>query len=181
MAVNDITQSQLVKSVRDFCLNFASPALKDIDHVIVGYTNNLTLPSDGNDFCVVTPISERRLHTTKETDSKDVDSVHLSEYLETVVQIDCYSTNRKDARTRVESYELVARSRYGVDHFKKYQVDCQHADICRNTTAILDSDQYVSRWTTTLTLGIWKQVEITQDYFTDIDPELINVDAQFKP
>ena len=64
MAVNDITQSQLIKSVRDFCLNFASPALKDIEHVVVGYTNNLTPPSVGNDLCVVTPISERRLHTT---------------------------------------------------------------------------------------------------------------------
>lgn len=181
MAINDTTQSQLIKSVRDFCLKFATPALKDIEHVLVGYTNNFTLPTDGNDFCVVTPISERRLHTVNERDSLDSDTVELSEYLETVVQIDCYSTNRKDARTRVESYELVGRSRYGVEHFKQYKVDCQHADICRNNTGILDSDQYVSRWTTNLTLGIWKQADITQDYFTDIDPELINVDAKFKP
>lgn len=181
MAVSDTTPSKLIQSVREFCLTFSTPPLKDLAHVIVGYTNNLTLPPDGNDFCVVTPISERRLHTTKETDLDEKDSVQLAEYLESVVQIDCYSTNRKDARTRCESYELVARSRYGVEHFKKYNVDCQHADICRNTTAILDSDQYVSRWTTTLTLGIWKQVEITQDYFTEIEPELINVDLKFKP
>ena len=181
MAVSDTTPSKLIQSVREFCLNFSTPPLKDLAHVIVGYTNNLTLPPDGNDFCVVTPISERRLHTTKETDLDEKDSVQLAEYLESVVQIDCYSTNRTDARTRCESYELVARSRYGVEHFKKYNVDCQHADICRNTTAILDSDQYVSRWTTTLTLGIWKQVEITQDYFTEIEPELINVDLKFKP
>ena len=145
MQVTDKTESKLIQSVLDFCFKCSNPALADENHVIVGYTNNLTLPSDGNDFCVITPLSERRVHKTIESDPLVTDNINLSEYLECEI------------------------------------IDCQGADVCRNLTAVLDSDQYVSRWNTTLTLGQWKTVQLTQDYFTDIDPELINVDAKFRP
>lgn len=181
MHVTDKTESKLIQSVLDFCFKCSNPALADENHVIVGYTNNLTLPSDGNDFCVITPLSERRVHKTIESDPMVTDNINLSEYLECEIQIDCYSSNRKDARLRVEAFELIAKSSYGVNFFRQYGIDCQGADVCRNLTTVLDSDQYVSRWNTTLTLGQWKTVQLTQDYFTDIDPELINVDAKFRP
>nr|DAH90063.1 MAG TPA: tail completion protein [Caudoviricetes sp.] len=182
MPTLDITKSQLMESLQDFALEFATPALVDVDHAVIGFVNNATPPKDGNDFVVITPLSQTRVGTNAESDDDPTsDTVTLSEYVQCEIQLDCYSRKRKNARLRAQTYETIARSGPGARFFRRYGIDCQFASPCQNLTAVMDSGQYVSRWTTTLTVGFWKQVSTGQDYFTDVKPELVNVDIRFKP
>ena len=178
----DVTESTLVRSVIDVCVLFSIPPLQDEFHVLNGFQNNVTPPPDGNDFCAVYPVGQVRVGTNAERYTRQGDEVmQLENYVEVSVQVDCYSKRLNVARERAQTYETVARSSKGVAHFKQYGIDCQYGGQLQNNTGLLDSDEYVARWTLTLTLGYWKAVRLTQDYATEVIPNVINIDAKFKP
>lgn len=180
--LTDQSNFQFVKALRSFLYEFATPALKDEKHVLFGYVNEQPLPVDGNDFCVATLISQVRSGTTIEDYSEsDQDVMGMREYVNAIIQIDCYSENIFDAMSRVQTYELVARSTKGVEHFRKYGIDCQYAENVRNLSGLLDSADYTARWSIELRLGYMKVVKTTQQYFEKIEPEIINVDVKFRP
>lgn len=180
--VKDVSQADILNSLISFCFEFSAPALKDDMHVLDGFGNNRTLPKDGNDFCVVTPIRQARSGTNIEQwDANGEDLLELQAYVDLDVQIDCYSTNIFDALERAQTYETVARSDYGVDHFEAFGIDCLYAEDVQNLSAVIDSKQYVSRWTLILHLGYWKRVKLAQDFFKTAGVNVINVDSKFKP
>ncbi len=182
MPTTDLTTQKLLSALIDFCTTYATPALADDMHVLAGFGNRITLPADGNDICIVTPISQTRSGTTIERYERDgPDTQELREYVDLDVQIDCYSTNLFDARQRAATLETVARSSVGVAHFLKYDIDCLYSDTVQNLSAVIDSGQYVSRWMLLLHLGYWKRVEVAQDFFSAVDVRLKNVDVHFKP
>ena len=176
----DLTQDDLLNALIAFCYSYATPRLMDDMHVVSGFSNRITMPSDDNDACVVTPIAQRRSGTTIERWFEGVDTLELAEYVELDVQVDCYSTNIFDARQRVSTYEAVARSSVGVGFFNAFGLDCLYADDPQNLTAIIDSAQYVSRWSVVLHLGYWKRVEVAQEFFNAVDVRVKNVDVHFK-
>lgn len=180
--VDDATQADILNALIGFCFNFSAPALVDKMHVIDGFGNNRALPSDGNDFCVVTPIAQARSGQTIEHWDDDGNEIaELREYVDLDVQIDCYSTNVFDAMERAQALETCARSSYGVEHFLGFGIDCLYAEGVRNLSAVIDSKQYVSRWTLTLHLGYWKRVQLAQDFFTTARVCVHNADSKFKP
>lgn len=180
--VTDLTKTDILHALTSFCVTFSAPALADEDHVFYGYESNRSLPSDGNDFCVVTPIAQRRVGSNIERwEPSGADEVELCEYVELDVQVDCYSTDSFSALERAQTYEAIARSFSGVDHFLTYGLDCLYADGLQNLTAVLDSSQYVSRWTLTLHLGYWKRLTLQQDFFFATTVDVVNVDTTFKP
>lgn len=183
MATRDLTDDQLLQSLIDFCVKYSTPALADDDHVIDGFSNNRQPPDDGNDFCVVQPIAQRRSGTTIEHwDPTGEEVLELREYVELDVQIDCYSTNRFDARARAQTFETIARSSVGVEHFLSYGgIDCLYSDDSQNLSGVLDEGLYVSRWMLVIHLGYWKRVEVAQDFFDAVDVNVTNVDVRFKP
>ena len=107
--------------------------------------------------------------------------MELAEYVNLDIQIDVYSTNIFDALERAQTFETVARSDFGVQHFLAFGIDCLFADGVQNLTAVMDSKQYVSRWTLVLHLGYWKRVKLAQDFFKTAIVDVINVDTKFKP
>ena len=184
MPTQDLTTAKIQKALEDFCLNFATPPLADAMHVVLGFTNQRTLPSDGNDFCIVTPITQRRAGTTIEHwEKQGPGTIELREYVELDVQLDCFSSSiyEDHARQRAQTYETVCRSSVGVQHFREYDIDCLYSEGCTNLSAVIDSAQYVSRWMVMLHLGYWKRVSVSEDFFSAVDLRLINVDSHFKP
>lgn len=180
--VNDVTQADILNALIGFCYQYSAPALPDEMHVVDGFGNNRTLPKDGNDFCVVTPIRQARSGTNIERWESDGEALEeLAEYVDLDVQIDVYSTNIFDALERAAAYETVARSDFGVQHFAAFGIDCLYADDVQNLTAVMDSKQYVSRWSLVLHLGYWKRVKLAQDFFKTAIVDVINVDTKFKP
>ena len=180
--IEDKTDFDFVRAVRSFLLEFATPELKDEKHVLFGYVNEQSIPPDQNDFCVATIISMVRSGTTIEdySDSAE-DQMGLREYVNAIVQIDCYSEDIFNARDRIQTYEMIARSSKGVEHFRQYGIDCQYAENVRNLSGLLDSADYVSRWSMELRLGYMKVVKSKQQYFETVKPALINVDVKFRP
>lgn len=182
MPIQDQTTARLSEALTAFCLNYATPPLLDASHVRLGFDNQNPLPSDGNDFCVVTPISQRRVGTNIERwDRQGEEVLELREYVEMSVQLDCYSTNLFDARRRAQTYETICRSSVGVEHFAEYDIDCLYSEDCQNLSGVVDAAQYVSRWMVMLTLGYWKRVAVPEDFFSAADLNIVNVDVQFKP
>lgn len=182
-AVVDITEAQLFCGVEQFLLNFSTPALAaDGLHVIPGNANDQSLPADGGDFCIYTPIYfGRRGTNVEEWQAEPIDAVNYCEYVETVWQIDCFSQSMVNAQQMAQTFELIARSEAGVNFFKPLHIDCLFAENLRNLSLIVDSKKYVARWCFELHLGFWKQVQVPFDYFTSVDVNVVNVDVKFPP
>lgn len=183
MAVVDLTQAQLFSGVEQFLLNFSTPALTaDGLHVIPGYANDQTLPADGGDFCVYTPLYMSRRGTNAEDWlAAPTEAVNYSEYVETVWQIDCYSASMVSAQQMAATFELIARSEAGVNFFNPLFIDCLYAENVRNLSLVLDSRKYVARWGLELHLGFWKQIQVPFPYFTSVNVNVVNVDVSFPP
>ena len=182
-AVVDLTQAQLFAGVEQFLLNFSTPTLTDDGlHVIPGNANDQSLPADGGDFCIYTPLfMGRRGTNVEEWQAEPIDAVNYCEYVETVWQIDCFSQSMVNAQQMAQTFELIARSEAGVNFFKPLSVDCLFAENLRNLSFVLDSKKYVSRWRLELHLGFWKQIQVSFDFFTSVNVNVVNVDVSFPP
>lgn len=182
-AVVDLTQAQLFAGVEQFLLNFSTPTLMDDGlHVIPGNANDQSLPADGGDFCIYTPLLMSRRGTNAEDwNTAPAEAVNYDEYVETVWQIDCFSRSMVSAQQLATTFELIARSEAGVNFFKPLSVDCLFAENLRNLSFVLDSKKYVSRWSLELHLGFWKQIQVSFDFFTSVNVNVVNVDVSFPP
>ena len=182
-AVVDVSQAQLFTGVESFLLQFSTPQLKaDGQHVLPGYANDQTLPADGGDFCVYTPLFlSRRGTNVEDWGQAQAGTLGLGEYVETVWQIDCYSASMVAAQQMASTFELIARSAVGVDFFKPRSIDCLYGESLRNLSLVLDSRKYVSRWSLELHLGFWKQVSVQFDFFSSVAVDVVNVDCRFPP
>lgn len=182
-AVVDITQAQLFAGVERFLIQYATPPIEDDGlHVIPGNANDQSLPADGGDFCVFTPIFFGRKGTNVEDwETEPIDALRYSEFVETVWQVDCFSRSMVRAQQLAQTYELIARSEAGVNFFKPLYIDCLFAENVRNLSLIVDSKKYVARWSLELHLGCWKQVQVQFDYFTSATVNVVNVDVKFPP
>lgn len=177
----DITQAQFFRALEEFILKFATPALVDDGrHVIPGYVDDQSLPPDGGDFVVYTPIQMERQGTTIEKWRED-DKVSWAEYVQATIQIDCYSTSPVRAFQRVSTLEMIARSEAAVNHFNSLHMDCLYAENVRNLSAVLDSGKYVSRWSVELSVGFWKEAATPMEYFQTASVDVANVDVRFPP
>ena len=182
-AVVDLTQAQLFAGVEQFLLNFSTPTLTDDGlHVIPGNANDQSLPADGGDFCIYTPLfMGRRGTNVEEWQAEPIDAVNYCEYVETVWQIDCFSQSMVNAQQMAQTFELIARSEAGVNFFKPLHIDCLFAENLRNLSLIVDSKKYVARWCFELHLGFRKHVQVPFHYFTSVDVNVVNVDVKFPP
>lgn len=182
-AVVDLTQAQIFSAVEQFLLNFSTPPLtRDGLHVIPGNVNDQSLPADGGDFCIYTPLLMSRRGTNAEDwNTAPAEAVNYDEYVETVWQIDCFSRSMVSAQQLATTFELIARSEAGVNFFKPLSVDCLFAENLRNMSFVLDSKKYVSRWSLELHLGFWKQIQVSFDFFTSVNVNVVNVDVSFPP
>ena len=183
MIAEDVTEMTFAKAMYAFLTEFSTPEL-DLEHIMNGFENDVTLPPDGNDFAVFRPLSVRRRGTNSETYEKDPDGrdiMTVGSYQEMLIQVDFYSKNWRDAQRRAQTIECVARSSYGPAFFNQFGLDCLYADEAQNLTAVMDSRKFVSRWSLILHVGHWKRVEIPQDFFTTAAPLVTEVGVKFKP
>ena len=181
--MDDLTVDQIERAMRAFLSTYALPKLPNTDklHLLNGFLKNVGLPSDGDDFCVFTPITTERNGTTIESFDPGDEAVKLSVYFTIAIQVDCYSTDLISAQQRAQSYEAFARSSYGVQLFKSFGLDLQYADSLQNLTAVMDAGQYVSRWSLTLHFGLKKVLQVQEPSFDSVSVDIANVDVKFPP
>lgn len=181
--MDDLTVDQIERAMRAFLSTYALPKLPNTDklHLLNGFLKNVGLPSDGDDFCVFTPITTERNGTTIESFDPGDEAVKLSVYFTIAIQVDCYSTDLISAPQRAQAYEAFARSSYGVQLFKSFGLDLQYADSLQNLTAVMDAGQYVSRWSLTLHFGLKKVLQVQEPSFNSVSVDIANVDVKFPP
>lgn len=181
--MDDLTVDQIERAMRAFLSTYALPKLPNTDklHLLNGFLKNVGLPSDGDDFCVFTPITTERNGTTIESFDPGDEAVKLGVYFTIAIQVDCYSTDLISAQQRAQAYEAFARSSYGVQLFKSFGLDLQYADSLQNLTAVMDAGQYVSRWSLTLHFGLKKVLQVQEPSFDSVSVDIANVDVKFPP
>lgn len=180
MAIVDLTQAQVFAGIEKFILTFSCPALTDDGrHVIPGFVNDQSLPPDGGDFCVYSPIQFLRHGVNVETWRKADDAVDYSEYIESVWQIDCYSTSPVRAMNRASGLEALVRSEVAVNALQASHISPLYGEGLTNLSGLLDSGKYVARWQFTARFGFWKKYAVEFSYFNAVDVRVVNVDATF--
>lgn len=169
------------KAVKDFELLVMQPPL-EATHVLAGNQNNLALPKS-REYVINTIIGHREIGTPVEKYEWDAVSqamgVVISRLIEMTVQVDAYSDEAEAARMRAECVATVARSTPACDFFRKYGISSLYADDARNTTAVVDEDQFVQRWTTTLHLTYTHKVRLDVDSISAVAVGVQNVDVRF--
>jgi len=177
-----VSDETVYKAVKDFELLMMSGL--EATHVIAGNQNNLSLP-DSRDYVVNTIIAHREIGTPVEsyewdTATQKMDAV-VSRLVEMSVQVDVYSDHPETARMRAESVATVARTVSGCDFFQKYGLSSLYADDVRNTTVVVDENQFVQRWTTTLHITYTHVVRLDVESTDAVHVGVHNVDVRFPP
>lgn len=178
-----LSDEAVYKAVKDFELLVMQPDL-DASHVLAGNQNNLALP-DSREYVINTIISHRAIGTPVETYEWNAEtqamSAVVSRLIEMSVQVDAYSDAPETARMRSESLSMVARTVAGCDFFYKYGLSSLYADDPRNTTVVVDENQFVQRWTTTLHITYTHKVVLDVDSISAVTVGVYNVDVKFPP
>lgn len=178
-----LSDEAVYKAVKDFELLIMQPPL-DVDHVQAGNQNNLALPPD-REYVINTIVGHREIGTPVEEYEWNPDSqamgVVISRLIEMTVQVDAYSDEVEAARMRAECVATVARTTPACDFFRQYGISSLYADDARNTTAVVDEDQFIQRWTTNLHLTYTHKVRLDVDSISAVNVGVHNVDVRFPP
>lgn len=151
--------------------------------VLAGNQNNLALPNS-RDYVVNTIIAHREIGTPVESYAWSEENgmgVQIARLVEVSVQVDVYSDKSEAARMRAETLAMVARSTPACDFFAQYGVSTLYADDARNTTVVVDENQYVQRWTTSLHLTYTHRVRLDVEGFAAVNVGVKNVDVHYPP
>ncbi len=82
----------------------------------------------------------------------------------------------RQARENAAMLETMARSSYGVDFFKNYNIGLLYADDARAMETISKTDNFVNRYMLMLHLEEINAVTVSQEYFdkVKVNSELVN-------
>lgn len=178
-----ISDEAVYKAVKDFELLLMQPSIS-ANQILAGNQNNLSLPST-RDYVINTIIQHREIGTPVETyvwdDASQSMVAEIARLIEMTVQTDVYSDKPEAARMRAESLATVARTTSGCDFFYQYGISSLYADDPRNTTAVIDEDQFVQRWTTSLHLTYTHKVRLNVDSINAVTVGVQNVDVRYPP
>lgn len=178
-----LSDEAVYKAVKDFELLLMQPSIS-ANQILAGNQNNLSLPST-RDYVINTIIQHREIGTPVETyvwdDASQSMVAEIARLIEMTVQTDVYSDKPEAARMRAESLATVARTTSGCDFFYQYGISSLYADDPRNTTAVIDEDQFVQRWTTSLHLTYTHKVRLNVDSINAVTVGVQNVDVRYPP
>lgn len=178
-----LSDETVYKAVKDFELLLMQPNISTAQ-ILAGNQNNLSLPAT-RDYVINTIVLHREIGTPVENYVWDETSqamvAEIARLIEMTVQADVYSDKPEAARMRAESLATVARTTSGCDFFYRYGISSLYADDPRNTTAVIDEDQFVQRWTTSLHLTYTHKVQLNVDSINAVTVGVQNVDVRYPP
>lgn len=179
--------TDILGAVNDFILEHAHgpglPALSQAQ-IVRGWQNYGGLPPKTQELAILTLLSSTR-HGTNVRSRRDAPGPTgiietVSRLAEHMVQIDfCCARPRMPeyaARTRAEIVEILARDPVGVTFFQKYGLSSCYADEIRALPFVNESKQWVARYSVTLHLTNWTNIDVPLDSFTDVKLHIENVD-----
>ncbi len=177
-----LSDERIYQALKDFELMLFQPQIA-ADCIYAGYQNDLSLPAETNEYVINTIIShiEHGTPLVRYEQNGDAMTAVVLKTEELVIQVDCYSDHPEAARLRCESLSAVARTPMAVDFMRQYQISSLYASTPRNTTVVVDADQYVQRWTAEIHLSYTHRVALNVDSFAAVDATIANVDVRYPP
>ena len=174
---------KLLRSVKAY-IELCCPNV-DPKTVFMGNQNRISLPPDCNEYCIFSIVNTAEHGTPRVSESYNEETgafnAIVKRIVEVIVQVDFYSDNVLKAQERAQTLSMTARSVVGSDFFKSYDVALLNADMPQNTTVVIDSEQYVQRFTVDLHLMYTHSAEFGYSYFDSVNAELKEVDSSFPP
>lgn len=178
------SNNRVYKAIKDFELVVMQPRI-EADAVYWGYANDMSLPSGSNEYVINTIVSHiehgtpvTRYEVDEETGSY-VTRIYKLEGI--VLQVDAYSDDPETARMRAQCLAAVTRTTPGVDFMKQYGLSSLYAETPRNTTVVVDAEQYVHRWTVMIHLSYTHAMTLNAEGFSAVNADVANVDVRFPP
>lgn len=158
-------------AIQAFIALYALPALPP-EAILAGYQNRISLPKGTNNFAVYNANSRERVGTNVEDfvagNGEVPDHTLISTLYRIPVRIELYSDTDM-AFSRAACLEMVSRSPAGVRFFQDRGLSLLYADPPKDTTVVMDGEEYVPRWSITVHLSCCVCVGIALQGFDAVE------------
>ena len=148
--------------------------------MIYGNQNNITLPSETNEYCIFYVENGTQSATTIEEYDPNNELLTLHGKKEIIVRVDCYANSvngqiNNIALQRVQNLQTIFKSSVGVRQFKELGLVPLYADDPNDTTLnSSDSDNYLYRWTVKLHCYLNHSITVSEEGFTQAPKVKLN-------
>lgn len=163
-------------AVYDFLQAYITPTP---EYIIRGWQNSATLPSDSNDYAVITLLEAPRrgtnVHTWETTD--DGITEHIKMLTCYAVQVDFCGTDEAIVGHQAAQLVMLARDAVAVHFFGEQGLSSHYADDPRSLPFTNDQNQWETRYSVTLHLSGWIDTAVNRDAFSSADINLEDVDV----
>lgn len=169
----------MLGAVYDFVMAYAPNVIQN--NIFRGWQNRMALPQT-QDFIVVSIQDTLRVGTNtldySQSESGKIISKTLREY---IIDIDFCNIKQEIAQEQASVIETLSRSYVGVNFFKKYDISLNYADDIEYLPYVDEQDQYLHRYRVSIHLTKWEEVPTPQDFFTEVNLRIENIDTHHKP
>lgn len=177
--IRPLSEPDLYAAMYNFALNFGKPDMMP-GNIIRGWENRNSLPPDTNEYVVITIMLNARRGTNVTLPPDENGTITIAELKECTVQFDFCSDN-DTAKQRADTVEMVSRDAIGADFLAPYGITPLYAEDVRDISFTDGSEQYVKRFMIALRISYWAKLDVTVDYFTNVNQYLENVDVHHPP
>jgi hypothetical protein len=171
-----ITEDNVLAALRGFLLGIVAAGVE----VVYGQDNRVPEPL-GDDFLVMTVISQKRLSTVSSTytdPGTNPGTRNFSQATQMSVQIDIHGPASADNTAMIST---LFNSDYGWYQFKSTGVDIRplYCDEGRQAPFINGENQFEQRWIINAVLQFNPITAVPQDFIDALEVNIISVDAKY--
>lgn len=173
------------RAIYDFLTEYTAPYLPK-ERFFRGAQSRMVIPKD-NEFCIFHVINTSRIGTNVETfnasqAAEGEDGVSTIKVLyQTGIQVDYYSGDENTARQRAEALSAFCRSGVATLFLENYGVRCAFSDDPRDMASIDETNQFIDRWSITMYVQHWSQIDLRIPWFDSVGVGLKDVDVFYPP
>lgn len=149
------------------------------ENIVRGWQNRSALPADV-DYVVLTLINAERTGTNTHKSDPESETETISMLNHYSVQVDFCGDDETEVMQLAAKLVLLARDGLAVDFFNGKGMSCRYADDPRSVPFTNDQNQWTMRYSVTLHLAAWENVELASDYFGSVNVQIENVDVHHR-
>lgn len=164
-------------AVYDYIKQFADI---EPDRIYRGYPNRAALPLTNTYIVYVISDNIERVGTNITTYPTNT-TISTSSNKHYTVDIDFSSDVRERAMKWASIFETLGRSRFSTEFFSNYDCDFIRSSSIQFLPYVDDTDQYIYRYRVQIIIGEWETVTKEQEYITDLNLRIENVDEHHPP
>lgn len=171
-----ITEDNVLATLRTFLLSIVAAGVE----VVYGQDNRVPEPL-GDDFIVMTAISQARLSTNLNTytdTGTNPGTQNFQRATRSTIQIDIHGPSSADNAAMIET---LYRSEYATDSFKASGLDIQplYCEDAKQMPFINGENQYEQRWIIYAVIQYNPVTAVPQDFADTLDVNIVSVDATY--